>query len=385
MPRTRILLTCHGVNADGAWQEMVARILRPFFQCRPVRYDQFRRFGLTLQVVGLWPLLVASVIPIAKARLGLAAYVAWGILVVCIAVAFREPFRRRDRALATVRAEYTRWVPTGIPRPHVVAHSFGTYLIGKAMDRFPNVRFNRVLLVGSVLSTHFDLQALYKRGAFIELRNEVGRRDRIAKLSPFLRRVDKDFGPSGCDGFAGDQGFVHCCDGHSRCSVCAADDGEKGGQVHNVELKFAHSETLEEGHVYASWLPFLMGYEISEYRRFLELCTDAALLQSEDDREALAALEIDLGDAVFQWTGGTFLEFLERQVRAHLRWYKLALPSTEFRVNDVALYARGLVWTDVADAVAATREKDPSEIRLRALWPNAAVLRAVAVAVRRFT
>ena len=39
------LLTVHGIWAKGAWQEEVARVFAPHFDCISVKYPQYRMLG----------------------------------------------------------------------------------------------------------------------------------------------------------------------------------------------------------------------------------------------------------------------------------------------------------------------------------------------------
>ena len=59
-------------------------------------------------------------------------------------------------------------------RPSVIAHSFATYLLGNALLHYPYLRFNRVLLCGSILPPSFPWDAIIDRGQVQAVRNEYG-------------------------------------------------------------------------------------------------------------------------------------------------------------------------------------------------------------------
>lgn len=75
--------------------------------------------------------------------------------------------------------------PLSSERPSIVAHSFGTYIFGNALMRYPFLRFNKVLLCGSILPADFPWDVLVDRGQVQAVRNEHGARDtwRISRVA----------------------------------------------------------------------------------------------------------------------------------------------------------------------------------------------------------
>ena len=116
-------------------------------------------------------------------------------------------------------------------RPSVVAHSFGTYIVGWAMFKYEELKFNKVILCGSILPTAFPWHTLLERGQVRAVRNEYGVRDIWVKWVRFF--VPKT-GSSGSTGFA--------CE-HPR--------------LEQKRFEFHHSEYFREGHMRAFWMPFL--------------------------------------------------------------------------------------------------------------------------------
>lgn len=86
-----------------------------------------------------------------------------------------------------------------------IGHSHGTYLVAHAMERFPQIEFERLALAGSVLSSRFDWQRIRSQAQYVLNLTAtsdwvVGIFPRIADLLP----VDWLFGPSlGGAGIAG--------------------------------------------------------------------------------------------------------------------------------------------------------------------------------------
>src|SRR4029077_16362750 len=83
-------------------------------------------------------------------------------------------------------------------RPSIVAHSFGSYIVGYAMQKYPDIRFDKVLLCGAVLPTDFDWSTLFHRDQVNSVRNEFGARDLWASIA---RHFVRDAGESGSRGF----------------------------------------------------------------------------------------------------------------------------------------------------------------------------------------
>ena len=118
--------------------------------------------------------------------------------------------------------------------PSIVAHSFGTYLVAYAMQRFKHLKFDRVLLCGSILPTDFHWQALFDRGQVRRLRVEYGVRDPWVRLVGWFVPAT---GPSGERGFATDSPALE-----------------------QERFEYAHSEYFGPGHMEHAWVPFFQGH-----------------------------------------------------------------------------------------------------------------------------
>jgi pimeloyl-ACP methyl ester carboxylesterase len=116
-------------------------------------------------------------------------------------------------------------------RPSVVAHSFGTYIVGWALFKYEELKVNKVILCGSILPTDFPWDTLLERGQVRTVRNEFGVSDIWVKWVRFF--VAKT-GPSGSKGFTRT---------HPR--------------LEQKQFEFRHSDYFREGHMRAFWMPFL--------------------------------------------------------------------------------------------------------------------------------
>ena len=115
--------------------------------------------------------------------------------------------------------------------PSVVAHSFGTYILGYTLLRFDFIRFNKVILCGSILPREFPWDKLIERGQVQAVRNEYGVRDPwVKRVSCFVRGT----GASGASGF-----------------TC------KHERLEQEEFEYDHGDYFGIDHMEGRWMPFL--------------------------------------------------------------------------------------------------------------------------------
>jgi hypothetical protein len=115
--------------------------------------------------------------------------------------------------------------------PSVVAHSFGTYVLGYALLKYEYIRFNKVILCGSILPTDFPWGKLIERGQVQAVRNEYGVKDVWVRR---VRQFVPNTGPSGGYGF-----------------------GCNNPRLDQQEFHYDHSEYFEKGHMREYWIGFL--------------------------------------------------------------------------------------------------------------------------------
>jgi hypothetical protein len=215
-PKRRLgwLLLVHGMNTNGRWQEYLA-------------FD-----------VGLWQGLA---VPTFVHKYG------WIVLGVLL------PWRRRklmgelrERLVALSAEAKAQNLPS---RPDVVAHSFGTWMLGHLLLEAlhstdgPRVEVGRVILTGSVLRPDFPWAELQSRGIVRDILNHFGTKDPIVPLAHW---TIWDSGPSGRRGF----------------DVSLESPAGAEYDVVNVAAPdFGHSTLLSDAERYASysetWKPFL--------------------------------------------------------------------------------------------------------------------------------
>ena len=117
-------------------------------------------------------------------------------------------------------------------RPSVAAHSFGSWIVGNAMLKYEDVRFDKIIFTGSILSRDFDWGLLFARDQVASVLNECGQKDPWPR---WAGRLVAHAGTGGSDGF---EWF--------------------GSAIENVNREwFAHSDALLRTHMERYWIPFL--------------------------------------------------------------------------------------------------------------------------------
>jgi pimeloyl-ACP methyl ester carboxylesterase len=129
---------------------------------------------------------------------------------------------------------FVRTLPKGSPLPSVIAHSYGSYIVAEAMKKYPLIKFDRIILCGSIVRRDFDWDAVRKRGQFDRLLNDFGGKDIWARVAEW---VISDAGSSGYRGF---------------CRTA-------GGAVQQRHNQFwGHSSYFRLLNFRQRWLPFLV-------------------------------------------------------------------------------------------------------------------------------
>jgi serine/threonine-protein kinase len=191
----------HGIRTQAAWQRAFSEVATHGGMAAHVDRWNFGYFSV-LRFLMPW------------ARL---AKVRW----------FRETYQREFREAAAGASS----TGAASDRPSIVAHSFGTYILGNALLRYPYLRFDKVLLCGSILPCDFPWAALLERGQVQAVRNEFGRHDVWTRAVAWFV---PGTGPSGLRGFDA----VHA-------------------RLEQERFEFEHSEYFERGHMEIRWIPFL--------------------------------------------------------------------------------------------------------------------------------
>jgi pimeloyl-ACP methyl ester carboxylesterase len=116
---------------------------------------------------------------------------------------FVRPGRRHAYA-SWFLDQYTQAMARNPGQPlHFVGHSFGTFVLGNGLLRYADIRFDRVVLAGTVLPTGYDWAERHRQGQVACLRNVMATKDvPVAILSRGLGWLNRnEIGSAGFHGF----------------------------------------------------------------------------------------------------------------------------------------------------------------------------------------
>jgi hypothetical protein len=344
----QIVLMIHGINSGGSWYRDVRMALEPHFRCLPLRYRHFRYLGW-LTVNSHW----------LRRR------------------AVRTVARRFDKKTGGLAAD----------RPHVIAHSFGSWITAHLM-KIPFKRMHRVIFLGSPLPCDFNWEEELAQnlGAFEELTNERGLQDRVLDLIRRTRRLHRHFGEAGSRGFTGPEHLVHDT-GMLRvsCPKCRELPEQQKARIHNVSWRdFGHCDCfVGNSHATNYWLPHLWGYPPEEYYEFCKICLEIATLERLANSEALADKEREFSAKEWHWTQmagapSSMSECVKRHVAAQLKYRRLTMD--EHTVEEIRDTALRFVWVHVSQAMGEYRKLFKKRRERVVLWMHP--ITAIGSAVR---
>jgi len=146
-------------------------------------------------------------------------------------VKFAIPFFRSQKVI-WFRDEYERETRGRTIQPSIVAHSFGTFLVAEALDLYPHISFDRIVLCGSIVRPNYDWAAKIRAGRCNAVHNDFGGLDFWAGIA---QHFIAEAGESGLTGFTDEA-------------------------VSQVQYPgFRHSDYFFRENYRKSWIPFLEG------------------------------------------------------------------------------------------------------------------------------
>jgi hypothetical protein len=356
LPAKELVLTVHGVNSDGGWQTEVRQALEPHFECREVmKYDEYRNLGLLALILEPRILLALLVVTYALAFLGtLKGPALFAVPGASLLLAIYLARLQRGKILKRFEDELLKIVgPPGYVGPHVIAHCFGTYLAGWALRFSESLRFDNMILAGSVLPSQYDWAQLAQedRRAFGRLRNEIGRWDWFTWLIIPSFLFCPDLGWSGTRGFRVRQGSKNVVDNVPVREVTRNDRFIQATRVRRL------------------WRPFLWGIDPGEYQKFTDLCSVAARMARANPSDP----QVKLLD---EELGSTHWKFLERTL------YKEISEQVPWATAAELVYAVGQIRINVALALQEEANGSRNEEVLQFLKLQVAIRSAVTLLKR---
>jgi hypothetical protein len=210
------VISLHGIRTHGVWQKTITPLLsKKGWTVHPLDYGRF------------------------------------GLHKFCRAKA-------RNAKIDWFRDEYTRiYDGTDPNRPSIIAHSFGTYIVAAALEKYEAIRFNKIIFCGSIVDPNYPWLTILNNDQAKQVRNDYGRLDLWSKLADL---AVSDAGPSGAEGFK-----------------------TKDPRIINKEFKkYKHSDYFNELHFRSYWIPFIEEPVLN---------LDQDIQKEQDKRTIVATLE----------------------------------------------------------------------------------------------
>lgn len=110
---------------------------------------------------------------------------------------FLWPFSRK-RVYREFQKFYSHHISTNEPPPSLICHSFGTKIFFYTIKKYQVIKFDKVILCGSILNTKTRFDDYFEKKQISKLINDFGCEDGVVKFSHL---VMKDCGKSGQKGF----------------------------------------------------------------------------------------------------------------------------------------------------------------------------------------
>ena len=143
----------------------------------------------------------------------------------------------RQKIISRFQQFYSENIDRKDEPPSVICHSFGTYIFYAAIQTYNVIKFNRVILCGSILEPEIEWGKFFKRKQIKKVYHDYGINDTIVKWSKFV--LGKYAGNSG------EIGFKNIPRKYRSRFI-------------QVENNFGHSSYFLPLHMESTWLPFLL-------------------------------------------------------------------------------------------------------------------------------
>lgn len=107
--------------------------------------------------------------------------------------------RSRQKIIDRFQEFYSNNIAKGEDSPSAICHSFGTYIFYSAIDKHDVIKFDKVILCGSILNPETDWARFFKKQQIRKVYHDYGMRDNVVILSKLP--LGKSAGASGKYGF----------------------------------------------------------------------------------------------------------------------------------------------------------------------------------------
>jgi hypothetical protein len=365
------------------WYSRVRSALQSHFHVVELRYRGYDTLGkvrvASFRGAFILSVFAAGMIAWLEKATPLSVLVGVAIVSVGLLVSVLELYRRQhtiDEVVGQLGTHHRRG-----REHHIIAHSFGTFLLPRVLMR-TTISLQTVVLAGSVLPCRYDWRGVWQHASdplrlFHRIRNEFSK-DLVVAFAGW------GWALTGC-GRAGSRGFsaskasdvltVH--DVTTPWGPCrqAADACSRAPIIHNVDLgRYGHSGVFLSGvHAKDLWLPSFWLYEPYAYQCFALLCGN--ILEKYEDGYPQQADELcgTLLEQEFAWFG-TAVAPRSVRVVVENRFEAMGLPCSNERLLKITRLLAELM-------TAGWQGEDPDQTQLA--YPLKALAAAIDHTVQR--
>src|SRR5438552_2261476 len=144
--RDRVLMV-HGIWTKGAWQEDVAWVYAPHFDCIVIKYPYYRWLGPLNLILEPYVLIVIGVVLVAMYWWRVSSHTQIWLIGFLLFAAYLSTYVRRTCAFNKILNEAGPYAqPQSQSQTHLIAHSLGTYLTGRALRTRAEFYLGRIVL-----------------------------------------------------------------------------------------------------------------------------------------------------------------------------------------------------------------------------------------------
>jgi pimeloyl-ACP methyl ester carboxylesterase len=377
-----LVITIHGVNPNRGWQPAVHKVLAPHFEYMGYDYNDYDSFLGPIRAVANITTLALAVLLIIGALIAVrpwgSALLIIGAGAILLILSGFSAWYKRTKCAERLKTAIDNRLPVGMT--HVIAHSLGTYLIGRILKKFPDIQLGNVILVSTVLPRSYPWKRILTENPMgaRNVRSEFGRSDIVVRAVGWISWLVRDLGNAGLRGFLEVEDWVHTSSSPiTACLVC-------GGRavpvpVHNVPLReFGHSnQFLGRRHAQLLWLPYLWNFGVGEFSQYLEVCLKVTRLESEERFSDADIIIRDLWAKTYSWTSGQSLNDYAKGLIA-ARVARGSGLKGGLSIDDVFRESKYRLHLVTALAVEeCSRSGQVNEWKARALNPAIAIARIV--------
>lgn len=188
--------------------------------------------------------------------------------------------RSREKVISKFQQFYSDNIDPDDPPPSIVCHSFGSFIWYSSIDKYPSIKFDRVLLCGTILNPSVNLAKYFKKKQIKQLRHEYGLKDGVVRFSKTV--LGENAGDSG------KSGFLNIPKKYKK-------------YIEQEELSFDHSDYFLPLHMKTSWVPFLIGGKTFKFNadildsRILDRLYKNCVSTNSNSTSAIYSARIDEG------------------------------------------------------------------------------------------